>query len=328
MSVANELLVPETRTILGPAGNRVSVSEHETKGKKEKTPEKPKKLSSVKPEPVRDNVVRSKSTVKISSAGVTVLSSASCVKKNPRKDKKSECQSTLSNVAAGSKIVKQPSVANVPLKQCDWITSFSDPVYISFHDQEWGVPVRDDRKLFELFVLSIALAEMTWPDILYKRDTFRKHFDNFDPCSVAKFSEEKLLSMKANCSTLLSEPKLRAVVENANQLLKVQEEFGSFSNYCWRFLNHKQIQNGIRYARQVPVKTPKSEAISKDLMRRGFRCVGPTVVYSFMQVSGMTNDHLVTCFRYHECKDNAELQLKPKILENKVSAELMSLYTN
>lgn len=120
MSVANELIVPETRTILGPAGNRVSVSEHETNGKKEKTPEKPKKLSSVKPEPV-------KSTVKISSAsaGVTVLSSAYCVKKNVRKDKKSECQSTLSNVKAGSKTVKQPSVASVPLKQCDWITPFS-----------------------------------------------------------------------------------------------------------------------------------------------------------------------------------------------------------
>lgn len=322
MSVANELTVPETRTILGPAGNRVSVSEHQTNGKKEKTPEKPKKLSSAKLEPVKDNVVRSKSTVKTSSAGagVTVLSSASCVKKNVRKDKKSECQSTLSNAKAGSKTVKQPSVAYVPLKQCDWITPFSDPIYISFHDTEWGVPVRDDRKLFELFVLSTALAEMTWPAILYKRDAFRKHFDNFDPSSVAKFSEEKLLSMKAICSNLLSEQKLRAVVDNANQLLKVREEFGSFSNYCWRFVNHKPIQNGIRYARQVPVKTPKSEAISKDLMRRGFRCVGPTVVYSFMQVSGMTNDHLVTCFRYHECKDDAKIDLKPKVIENKVSA--------
>ena len=149
---------------------------------------------------------------------------------------------------------------------------------------------------------------------------YRKHFDNFDPSSVAKFTEEKLLSMKANCSTLLSEPKIRAVVENANQLLKLQEEFGSFSNYCWKFVNHKPIQNGIRYARTIPVKTPKSEAISKDLMRRGFRCVGPTVVYSFMQVSGMTNDHLITCFRYQECKDIAELGLKPEITENKVSA--------
>ncbi|WOH02930.1 hypothetical protein DCAR_0522320 [Daucus carota subsp. sativus] len=311
MSAAHELAAPETRTILGPAGNRVSVSEHETNNKKEKTPEKPKKLSSVKPEPVRDHAIRSKSTVKISSAaGVTVLSSASCVKKNGKKDKKSDCQSTLSNVKARSKTEKLPSVPSVPLKQCDWITPFSDPIYVSFHDQEWGVPVRDDRKLFELFVLSIALAEMTWPAILYKRDSFRKHFDNFDPSSVAKFTEEKLLSMKANCSTLLSEPKIRAL----------QEEFGSFSNYCWKFVNHKPIQNGIRYARTIPVKTPKSEAISKDLMRRGFRCVGPTVVYSFMQVSGMTNDHLITCFRYQECKDIAELGLKPEITENKVSA--------
>lgn len=191
-------------------------------------------------------------------------------------------------------------------KRCGWITPNSDPFYTSFHDEEWGVPVHDDRKLFELLVLSEALGELSWPTILNKRETFRKLFDNFDPVSVAKFNEKKILSLKASGSALLSEPKLRAVVENARQVLKVTEEFGSLSNYCWGFFNHKPILNGFRYARQVPAKTAKAEAISKDLMRRGFRCVGPTIVYSFMQAAGMVNDHLSSCFRYKECNSNVK----------------------
>lgn len=126
-----------------------------------------------------------------------------------------------------------------------------------------------------------------------------------------------MLSLKVNGSLLLSEPKLRAIVENAKQMLKVQQEFGSFSNYCWNFVNHAPVRNGFRYARQVPVKTPKAELISKDLMQRGFRCVGPTVVYSFMQVSGIVNDHLLTCFRYQQCNSDAKKDLKPKIEEMK-----------
>ncbi|XVE56005.1 hypothetical protein DITRI_Ditri03aG0202400 [Diplodiscus trichospermus] len=213
-------------------------------------------------------------------------------------------------------VVKEISpVISQPLKRCDWITPFSDPMYKSFHDEEWGVPVHDDRKLFELLVFSQALAELSWPAILNRRDIFRKLFDNFDPSSIAQFTEKKMLSLKVDGNLLLSEPKLRAVVENAKQALKVQQEFGSFSNYSWGFLHHKPSRNGFRYARQVPVKTPKAEAMSKDMMQRGFRCVGPTVVYSFMQVAGIVNDHLVTCFRYQECNTNVKKDIKPKIEE-------------
>lgn len=331
MSVATELRAPvkpasATRTILGPAGNRVRSSEEESKHKKEgalkNTPEKPKRSNS--DTPVRAIAVQSKNNVNIPSANNSFLSDSSGgvmgekkIKKVGRREKGND--GTPSTVKASPEDAKLSSLAIVPLKRCDWITPYSDPLYSSFHDGEWGVPVYDDRKLFELFVLSIALAELTWPAILYKRDAFRNHFDNFDPSSIAKFTEQKL-SVRANCSTLLSEPKLRAVVENANQLLKVQQEFGSFSNYCWKFVNHKPIRNGFRYARQVPAKTPKSDLISKDLMQRGFRCVGPTVVYSFMQVSGMVNDHLITCFRYHECSNNLEHDLKIMIEEKKVPA--------
>lgn len=188
----------------------------------------------------------------------------------------------------------------------------TDPIYTSFHDEEWGVPIHDDRKLFELLVFSQALAELTWPAILNKRDTFRKLFDNFDPSSIAQFNEKKLLSLKVNGNLLLSEPKLRAIVENAKQILKVQQECGSFSSYCWSFVNQKPIKNGFRYARQVPVKSPKADVISKDMLQRGFRCVGPTVIYSFMQVAGIVNGHLLSCFRYEECKINVEKVSKPK----------------
>ncbi|KAL2346340.1 hypothetical protein Fmac_000340 [Flemingia macrophylla] len=218
-----------------------------------------------------------------------------------------------------------PHAVDVPPKRCEWITSNSDPLYMAFHDEEWGVPVDDDRKLFELLVFSQALAERSWPAILNQRDIFRKFFENFDPSSVAQFTEKKLLSLKINGNSLLSEPKLRAIVENAKQLLKVQQEFGSFSNYCWRFVNHKPIRNEFRYGRQVPVKTPKAEVISKDMMRRGFQCVGPTVVYSFMQVAGLVNDHLLTCFRHHKCKMTAKTDFKTEVKEKTVQNETSEL---
>ncbi|CAL9760321.1 unnamed protein product [Musa acuminata subsp. burmannicoides] len=196
-------------------------------------------------------------------------------------------------------------------RRCTWITPFSEPLYVSFHDEEWGLPVYDDQNLFELLSLSAALSEFSWPTILNKREKFRKLFDNFDPTSVAKFTEKKILSLKSSGS-LLSEQKMRAVVENARQILKVIEEFGSFSNYCWSFVNHKPVVNGFRYARQVPVKSPKAEIISKDLMRRGFHCVGPTIIYSFMQAAGIVNDHLSSCFRFTDCNGSCYNQLNIK----------------
>ncbi|KAA8528624.1 hypothetical protein F0562_035979 [Nyssa sinensis] len=318
MSVATELRAPakqgsDTRRIFGLAGNRVRVSE-ESKQKKEglKKPQKVSRLVSETPQSVvQNNVSVDSSSSSDSSSGccssVKVASSRRKVRRNELK--------CVKVVPDGVEVAMPSPNISVPLKRCDWITPYSDPLYTSFHDEEWGVPVHDDRKLFELLVLSQALAELTWPSILNKRDIFRKLFDDFDPSSIAKFDEKKLLSLRANGSTLLSEPKLRAVVENATQMLKVQQQFGSFSSYCWSFVNKKPIRNGFRYARQVPAKTPKAELISKDLMQRGFRCVGPTVVYSFMQAAGIANDHLVTCFRYQECNGNVKKDLKPKIQE-------------
>ncbi|MQM06963.1 hypothetical protein Taro_039796 [Colocasia esculenta] len=186
-------------------------------------------------------------------------------------------------------------------RRCAWVTPNIDPCYAVFHDEEWGIPVHDDKKLFELLVLSGALAELTWPVILSKRHIFRDVFMDFDPVAVAQMSNKKIIAPSSAASSLLSEPKLRAITENARQMLKIIEEFGSFDRYCWRFVNHKPIVNRYRYPRHVPVKTPKADTISKDLVKRGFRCVGPTVIYSFMQVAGITNDHLTNCYRFDEC---------------------------
>ncbi|CAN6482192.1 unnamed protein product [Victoria cruziana] len=185
--------------------------------------------------------------------------------------------------------------------RCGWVTANADPLYASFHDEEWGMPVHDDKKLFELLSLSGALAELSWPSILSKRGTFRELFANFDPAFVSKFSERKITSIKTSNKIMLSELKLRSVVENAKQILKVVDEFGSFNNYCWSFVNHKPIINRFRYQRHVPVKSPKAEVFSKDLIGRGFRSVGPITVYSFMQAAGMVNDHLISCYRFKEC---------------------------
>ncbi|GAV71436.1 Adenine_glyco domain-containing protein [Cephalotus follicularis] len=186
-------------------------------------------------------------------------------------------------------------------KRCAWVTPNTDSSYAAFHDEEWGIPVHDDMKLFELLSLSGALAELTWPVILHKRCIFREVFSDFDPIAVSKLNEKKIASSGSPASFLLSELKLRGIIENARQVCKVIDEFGSFQKYIWSFVNHKPIVSQFRYPRQVPVKTPKAEFISKDLVRRGFRSVGPTVIYSFMQVAGLTNDHLTTCFRFQDC---------------------------
>ncbi|KAJ8768292.1 hypothetical protein K2173_021232 [Erythroxylum novogranatense] len=191
-------------------------------------------------------------------------------------------------------------------KSCAWVTPTTDPCYVAFHDEEWGVPMHDDKKLFELLVLSGALAELSWPVILSKRQIFREAFMDFDPVAVSKLNEKKVTAPGSSASSLLSEPKLRAIIENARQICKVIDEFGSFNNYVWSFVNYKPVLSRFRYPRQVPVKTPKADAISKDLVRRGFRSVGPTVIYSFMQVAGITNDHLISCFRFQECINPAE----------------------
>lgn len=196
---------------------------------------------------------------------------------------------------------KSPAEFLLGKRRCAWVTANTDSCYVVFHDEEWGVPVHDDRKLFELLALSGALAELTWPAILSKRHIFREVFMDFDPVAVSKLNEKKIVASGSTANSLLSEPKLRAIIENARQILKIIEEYGSFDRYCWGFVNHKPITGRFRYPRQVPVKTAKADVISKDLVRRGFRSVGPTVIYTFMQVAGLTNDHLIGCFRFDEC---------------------------
>ncbi|KAL1809776.1 hypothetical protein ACET3Z_026766 [Daucus carota] len=197
-------------------------------------------------------------------------------------------------------------------RRCAWVTPNTDPCYVAFHDEEWGVPVYDDKKLFELLSLSTALAELTWPVILNRRHLFREVFQDFDPINVSKLNEKKIATPGSSASSLLSEVKLRGIIENARHTCKIIKEFGSFNKYIWVFVNHRPTVGQFRYPRQVPIRTSKADMISKDLVRRGFRGVGPTVVYSFMQVAGITNDHLISCFRYQECiaavdaKDNYE----------------------
>ncbi|RZC67085.1 hypothetical protein C5167_010779 [Papaver somniferum] len=359
MSVAAEFKSPteqdsETRPVLGPAGNRVRVSEILEIKRKTEIMKKPLQTRRLLVPKLPDSVVRANASVD-SSCSSDSSSSVSSNKKTLRKTRTMDQQQNVmlkpvKIVSEKVEVIRRPrSVSRSPspspspvnlMKRCDWITANSDPLYACFHDEEWGVPAHDDRKLFELLVFAIALAEHNWPTILSKRDAFRhkrlhcpRHldvsklhlqlFDNFDIASVAKFSEKKILAMKTAGKNVLSEPKLRAVVDNAKQILKVQEECGSFDNYCWSFVNHQTLKNGFRYVRQVPVKTPKADVISKDLMRRGFRCVGPTVVYSFMQVAGIVNDHLISCFRYQECNSNIQKASEDVVEETEVLAKTL-----
>ncbi|KAL2242761.1 UNVERIFIED_CONTAM: DNA-3-methyladenine glycosylase 1 [Sesamum indicum] len=202
-------------------------------------------------------------------------------------------------------------------KRCAWVTSNTDPSYAAFHDEEWGVPVHDDKKLFELLSFSTALAEITWPIILSKRHIFREVFLGFDPVAVSKLNEKKIATPGNPACSLLSELKLRAIVENARQICKIINELGSFDKYIWGFVNYKPIVGNFRYPRQVPIRTSKADTISKDLVRRGFRGVGPTVVYSFMQVAGITNDHLISCFRHHDCVIAGDLRDKNEDVTSK-----------
>lgn len=231
-----------------------------------------------------------------------------CGPKAEKKVEKYEIESiSVNKVCGGGNAVTADSGGCLDSKKrCAWITPNADQCYIAFHDEQWGVPVHDDKKLFELLSLSGALAELTWSSILNKRDIFREVFLNFDPVAISKLNEKKFSAPGSPATSLLSELKLRALIENARQMCKVIEEFGSFDKYIWSFVNHKPIVSQFRYPRQVPVKTPKAEVISKDLVRRGFRSVGPTVIYTYMQVAGLTNDHLVSCFRFHECLATAE----------------------
>lgn len=183
-----------------------------------------------------------------------------------------------------------------PIIRCDW--SGTDPLYIQYHDEEWGVPLHDERALFEFLVLEGAQAGLSWSTILHKRENYRKAFDNFDPEKVARYGDKKFAALMNDAGIVRNRLKIQATIDSARAFLRVQDEFGSFDKYIWGFVNGKPIRNEWKTLKEIPAKTPLSETISKDLIKRGFRFVGPTIVYAHMQATGMVNDHLVSCHRY------------------------------
>jgi len=185
------------------------------------------------------------------------------------------------------------------IRRCVWAR---DPLSIEYHDKEWGVPVHDDRCLFEFLVLEGAQAGLSWITILKKRAAYRTAFDHFDPRKVAGYGEGKTAALLVNDGIVRNRLKIRAAVENARAFLTVQKEFGSFDKYVWQFVGGRPVQNRWRHAQDIPIKTSNSDAMSKDLKKRGFQFVGSTICYAFIQATGMVNDHLISCFRYHELK--------------------------
>lgn len=185
--------------------------------------------------------------------------------------------------------------AGAELIRCGWAKGER---YIRYHDEEWGVPVHDDRTLFEFLILEGAQAGLSWSTILNKRENYQLAFDAFDPRLVARYQPSKIKTLLADPGIVRNKLKVASAVENAKAFLRVQEEFGSFDRYVWQFVGGKPRINKRKSLRQVPPRTPESDAMSKDLQRRGFKFVGSTICYAFMQAVGMVNDHLVDCFRY------------------------------
>ena len=184
------------------------------------------------------------------------------------------------------------------LVRCPWCGT--DPLYVQYHDEEWGVPVYDDQVLFAKLILDGAQAGLSWITILRKRENYYRAFDNFDPVRMAAYDEAKIAALLADPGIVRNRLKIRAAVQNAQAYLRIQAEEGGFSDFLWQFVGGRPIQNNWRTLADFPAKTAESEAMSKALRRRGFNFVGPTICYAFMQAVGMVNDHTVDCFRYEE----------------------------
>ena len=187
------------------------------------------------------------------------------------------------------------------MKRCEW--SGSDPLYITYHDDEWGVPVHNDRDLFEFLILEGAQAGLSWLTILKKRDNYRRAFDGFDIDRIANYEETDLKRLLADAGIVRNRLKIESAIKNARGVLDIQEEYGSLDSYLWRYLDGSPKQNALKSMADLPAKTDLSETMSKDLKKRGFNFVGPTICYAFMQAVGMVNDHTTNCYRYKEIKD-------------------------
>ena len=183
--------------------------------------------------------------------------------------------------------------------RCAW--SGSDPIYVDYHDKEWGVPARDDRKQFEFLVLESAQAGLSWITILKRRAGYQRLYEGFDAEQVARFDEARVLSMLQDPGIIRNRKKIESSINNARLFLEISEKHGSFSNYLWGFVDGKQVVNRFKSQSEIPANTPLSDTISKDLKQKGFRFLGSTIIYAHLQATGMVNDHLESCFRYREC---------------------------
>ena len=185
-----------------------------------------------------------------------------------------------------------------PKPRCAW--AGSDPLYVAYHDEEWGVPVHDDICMFEFLILEGAQAGLSWSTILRKRQNYRLAFDGFDPRIIAHYDDQKIAALLSDPGIVRNRLKIHSAISNARAFLEIQAEFGSFDAYIWQFVNGRPIVNQWKSLSEIPAETPESRLLSKDLIRRGFRFVGPTIIYAHMQAVGMVNDHTIDCFRYQE----------------------------
>jgi len=197
-------------------------------------------------------------------------------------------------------------------KRCPWVP-LDDPLYVAYHDTEWGVPVHDDRKLFELLILEGFQAGLSWRTVLHKRENFRRAFDGFDPRAVAGYLDGKVQLLLADAGIIRNRLKVQGAVRNAYSFLRVQEEFGTFDRYIWGFVEGCPVKNVLRAMEDYPASTPLSDRLSRDLKARGFTFVGTTVCYAHMQATGMVNDHTVDCFRYGEVHGGADRSIPSKV---------------
>lgn len=188
------------------------------------------------------------------------------------------------------------------MERCPWCGT--DELYVKYHDEEWGVPVHDDRKHFEFLVLESAQAGLNWLTVLRKRENYRKAYDGFDPLKVSNYDEEKYNELLNNKGIIRNKLKIRASINNAICFIKIQQEFGSFDKYIWSFVNNEQVVNNWKTISEVPATSELSDRVSADLKKRGFKFLGSTIVYAHLQATGLINDHITSCFRYHNVKDN------------------------
>ena len=190
----------------------------------------------------------------------------------------------------------------VEKKRCDW--SGSDPIYVEYHDHEWGVPVRDDRKQFEFLVLESAQAGLSWLTILKRREGYRRLYEGFDPEKVVRFDESRIQTMLKDTGIIRNRKKIESSINNARRFLEVREQYGSFCNYFWGFTDGKQVANHYKSMNEIPATTSLSDTITKDMKQRGFQFLGSTILYAHMQATGLVNDHIVDCFRHKECMEH------------------------